>query len=805
MERTSTEEEPLERRLLEIETERQSILDRLKELKAPKKKTEAKDIPLRGLATVLRTPVTPQEKIELFLTLFRCRESVFPKLWENPKKNIKGYSPVCRNEWVERLCGKPKVKCSNCGHQNFPPLDASAVKTHLEGINTIGTYAIRQDDTCAFLACDFDEAGWESDAFLFKEAARSFGVDVAIERSRSGAGAHAWIFFSEPVSARLARTLGTIIMNRAAKDSRTITLKSFDRFFPNQDYLPKGGFGNLIALPLQRKARDFGNSVFIDRSLKPLPDQWDYLASVRRLSFHDVKSITDSEAAPQQKPEDGDVSYATDLFILQTTDETPVSLDGERVEIILGAQLTISTLGMPSRIIHELRKTAAFPNPRFYELQRMRMATYPHPRFIFSGELREDRILLPRGVLGRVTAILQKSGALITIVDQRVRPKKIKADFSGELTIEQAKAVKAIEKEETAVLVAPPGAGKTVMACALIAKRKTPTLILVHRQPILSQWRERISSFLGISKKEIGVWGGAKGKVSGKVDIAMLQTLARKEDVEEMASGYGQIIIDECHHIPAASFEASLKRIPARYILGLTATPYRKDKLERIIYQQCGQIGYEIKNIDGGALNKRVIVTESHFRLPEEAGKHPPYHVLAHLLVNDTKRNECIVSDIAHALEKRRFPLVLTDRKDHLDIIEAAIMDTVAKEPAQAVKLFRFDGGVSARRRAALLHEALEGRRMGVAVCLLSTASLIGEGFDLPELDTLVMAMPVSFKGRVAQYAGRLHRIAEGKTDVIIHDYVDSACAMTLKMYRNRLKAYAELGYKVEEPYPLYS
>ena len=383
-EENSKEEKLLEERLKKLDSERQAIHARLQEIKAGEKNLAIKSVPFIGQVVVSKTPISPQEKVALFLDLFRCRESVYPKLWDNPRKNSKGYSPACRNEWVDSKCKKPKIKCSECQYQEFPPLDAVAVKAHLEGIHTIGTYAIREDDTCTFLACDFDEEGWEKDSFGYQEVAKNFGIDVAIERSRSGQGAHAWILFSEPVSARIARTLGTLIMNKAATESRTLSLKSFDRFFPNQDYLPRGGFGNLIALPLQKKARDAGNSVFIDNSLQPFSDQWAFLASVRRLSSPDLKSLVFKALPVRIKKDVEDISYATDLSLFQDIDEPTPSIAGEKIEITFAAQLSIPTINMPTKLIFQMRRIASFPNPKFYELQRMRRSTYPHPRVLFS-------------------------------------------------------------------------------------------------------------------------------------------------------------------------------------------------------------------------------------------------------------------------------------------------------------------------------------------------------------------------------------------------------------------------------------
>ncbi len=780
----------------DIEAEKAVLLDRVRCLQATQNEHRT-----LGERVSEKGPQTPEEKIALFLKLFRCRETVYPKRWENKKKESKGYAPACKNEWKKGLCNKTLTKCSDCVNQSFLPLDEDAVKAHLQGLHTIGTYAIREDDTCVFLACDFDEGDWRADAFLYQSVAESLGIQVCIERSRSGKGSHAWIFFSEPVPARLARHLGTATLTKASEQRHTMSLNSYDRFFPNQDYIPKGGFGNLIALPLQREPRQQGNSVFIDNALKPIEDQWDHLASIRRLSLTELKDILE-EIVPKKGLDvfgtEQDVAFATDSNILNR--DVSKTADKEKftgtIEIVFNSQISISTEGLPSALIAKLKRSATFPNPKFYELQKMRMSTYPYPRFIFSGELRDNDITLPRGLLERTVKILQKAGASIVIRDDRKRFRRIKLEFNGELSSAQRLAVDEALKKEMGVLVAPPGAGKTVMACSIIAHRKLPTLILVHRQPLIEQWKERLSSFLGLAKTDIGQMGGTKKRCSGRVDIAMLQTLVKSQELEEVAAQYGQVIIDECHHIPATSFEGVLKQIPARHILGLTATPYRKDRLEKIIFQQCGPICYDMKADFTVGLAKQVVVRETGFKMLEDTALRPPYHIFIERLTKDDARQEMIVLDIIEAVNTGRLPMVIGDRKELLQSLEAKILKAVNGGTSN-IGLYRLDGKTSAKQRREIM-EDIKGRLVNQnQICLLATASLLGEGFDLPELDTLVLASPLSFRGRLIQYAGRLHRLTDNKESVLIHDYLDSNNPMALKMYRNRLKAYKEMGYEV--------
>ncbi|NCN40846.1 DEAD/DEAH box helicase family protein [bacterium] len=803
MEKTNRENQlrELEKQLQKMDADRISLLREIHVLREELVRDAEATRPLLGRPIAKADLSTNLEKVRVFLDLFRAREDIFPRRWENQKTGKAGYAPACANEWAKPLCQKPKIRCTDCTNQKFLHLDQQAVESHLRGSATIGTYGIRADDSCVFLACDFDESSWQSDVATFRDTGRALGVDVAVERSRSGNGAHAWIFFEEPIPAKTARSLGTLILAKCSERNLRLSLESYDRFFPSQDYLPKGGFGNLIALPLQRGPREAANSVFLDAVMNPYEDQGQYLNQVRRLSLSEVRQLL-REYTPTVTAQDGfeDIALLTDNSILEKTSHQSFiepALSGKTVEVTFGPMLVIPLDKLPGRVVAKLKKTASFANPEFYKRQRMRMQTYPLSRFIFSGEMRTTEIVLPRGVLDEVTKILTVAGVQVIIRDERIGRKKLKADFTGELTQAQTDAVKRLRKSDIGILMAPPGSGKTVMACALMSERKVSTLVLVHRQPLLEQWRERISTFLGIPPKEIGNLSGTKKKITGKLDLVMLQSLTKVEDLSEIAQSYSQIIIDECHHIPAASFEDILRQIPARYVVGLTATPYRKDGLEKILFQQCGPIRVELDDSEARSLDKIVTIHETGFRLPSELGERPPYHELIHHLTSDVDRNQFVAQQAVSTLRDGRFPLLISDRKEHLDVLSLIITESANIENLEVVRL---DGDLTLKQRRNALEQLHSSRADGKTVILMATASLIGEGFDLPALDTMILATPMSFEGRMIQYAGRIHRQVEGKTEARIVDFVDFSNAMLIKMYRNRIKAYRKMGYSVSEP-----
>lgn len=758
--------------------------------------------------SAIQIPRTPAEKISLFLDLFGTRRSVYPQRWENGKTGKSGYSPACNNDsFANRqsgICRKPKVKCSECPHQRFPPLDERAVESHLRGEQTLGVYAIGTDDTCRFLAADFDGEGWRDDVVAYREAAERVGIAVAIERSRSGNGAHAWIFFAEPVPAATARRLGTILVAKASALRPTLGLGAYDRLFPNQDTLPVGGFGNLIALPLAKAPRQNGNTLFVDPRMVAFEDQWSYLAGLPRLSRESldrtlarvapVRPLASPVQAADASEHQHDFALQNDAMVLDLSHPRIRSgmISGE-VTVRLDAQIHVPR-SLPIPVLAALRKLATFPNPVFHEKLRLRFATFDTPRFLFAGEWHTDRLVLPRGVLDQSLSLLETAGATVVVQDAREAGTRVPWKIQGELREGQEKAVRKMLTEDNGVLCAPPGAGKTVMGCALIARARTSALVLVHRAVLVEQWRETAMRFLGLKRKEIGLWRGSSPRLTGRFDIAMLPSLIRVENLAAALGGYGVVIVDECHHVPAASFEMVLKACPSRRIYGLTATPKRKDRLEKLLFAQCGPIRHTL--VDAPTDEVRTVkVRHTTVALSPDAGPRPPIHVVWEALVQDKSRINVIVADLLSCMAAGRSPLVLADRKVYLDRLQQEFTSR-----ATDVMCLRLDGQMGKKARSEVLRQVGEHYNEGKTFVLFATASLIGEGFDLPRLDTLMLSMPLSFKGRLVQYAGRLHRRHETKGDALIFDYLDESHAITQAMFRRRLAGYKELGYVVEMP-----
>ena len=754
---------------------------------------------LQPVAVVAHEPepsrLSTTAKVALFRRLFRGRTDVYPVRWEGKTSGKSGYAPACANEWRPGVCDKPRIKCGDCSNRLLIPLSDAAIYDHLAGKHTVGVYPLLEDDTCYFLAADFDEAEWRDDARAFMQSCEELGVPAALEVSRSGKGAHAWVFFASRVSARDARRLGTAIISHTCSRTRQLKLESYDRLFPNQDTMPKGGFGNLIALPLQKWPREYGFSVFVDAELRPCPDQWALLASILPMAAHDIEP-TILRATGGTHPLDvtfiDDEDLATPWRRESTSAKKLAGPMPKSLTVTLANLIYFEKAQLPQALANRLIRLAAFQNPEFYKAQAMRMSVWDKPRVIGNAENYPQHIALPRGCFDAALDLLREHGIACDLRDERFGGEPIDASFVGTLRLDQEAAVAGMLHHDTGVLCAPTAFGKTVTAAAMIARRGVNTLVLVHRTELLKQWQERLQAFLGVGKGVIGTIGGGKAKPTGKIDIAVMQSVSRQGEVNPLVENYGQVIVDECHHVGAVSIDAILKRTKAKYVLGLTATPIRRDGQQPIIFMQCGPIRYTAAK-PAGAPHDLEVLPRSRFTridLPTDAGIQDVFRHLA----KDQARSQAIAAEVKTSYDRGRKVLVLTERTEHLDALQACLDDLT---PAP----FVLHGRMSKKQRSALV-AALDALPPDVPRILLATGKLVGEGFDHPPLDTLVLAMPVSWKGTLQQYAGRLHREHASKTNVRIIDFVDTGHPALLRMWDKRQRGYRAMGYRISSDGP---
>jgi superfamily II DNA or RNA helicase len=801
----------IEGELANLDHRRSQLLDELTQLhRQSLQKNSPAQLPLHLQGISINNQSSQEEKIRLFRSLFKGRADVFPRRFENSKTGKSGYALVCRNEWQAGICQKPKIACQDCNFRAFVPVNDETIRNHLRGNDpqeyaakdfTIGVYPLLTDETCWFLAVDFDKSTWAEDAKTFLETCASYQVPAVLERSRSGNGGHIWIFFETPILAVLARKLGALLLTNTMNRRPEIRMDSYDRLFPSQDTLPRGGFGNLIALPLQKKPREQNNSVFVDLDLNPYPDQWTFLSSIQKMTLQDLERIV------KNVQDEGEITGVRTV-VLDETEYEPWKLTPSRkykeppitgplpdqLNLVISNQIYIEKEGLPAPLRNRIVRLAAFQNPEFYKAQAMRLSTFGKPRIISCCEEYPKHLALPRGCLEELLQILREIKIKTELIDERENGNPISSTFQGILRPEQQVAADQLLKDDIGVLSASTAFGKTVIGAWLIAQRKVNTLVIVHRRQLMDQWVESLQSFLGLGKKEIGQIGGGKNKITGTVDVAMIQSLVDKGTVNDLVGNYGHIIVDECHHISAASFEQVIRQAKSRYITGLSATVTRQDGHHPIIFMQCGPVRYRVDDRQQAAsrsFTHRVIVRRTGFTLPDQLNdtSQPGIQEIYAMLALDSMRNQMIVDDVVEAVHTGRSPVLLTERREHLTYFA----DTLADKVQNIIVL---SGGMGRKQRN-LLIDQLKSIPEDDERLIIATGRYLGEGFDDARLDTLFLALPIAWRGTVAQYAGRLHRNYDRKSEVIIYDYVDDQVPVLAAMFGKRKKGYKAIGYEV--------
>ena len=793
-----------------------------------KKQTCAEIVSVQQVKTPVVVQLTPRH-VNILYSYFKGRSDVYSKRAgkPNPKTGKYGYYTQCWNFWKEGICPKQtkvKIQCSKCKYQQYKPLRGKVLLEHLlgeklDGSDVIGIYPILPDETCNFLAFDFDNHGtdkddtstaWMEEADVLRTICRDQKIDCLVERSRSGRGAHVWLFFAEPIQVGLARKFGSALLTKGAESVSMKNFEYYDRMIPGQDHLPEGGLGNLIALPLQGQAAKKGNSLFVDEDWQPYEDQWQTLLAVHKISRTTIEA----------KIEEWSKQGVLGLLLPKDAEDNPQKgtpwkkkAAGLHKEDVIGPlMLTLADgLYIPKdvlkpRIQNQFRRMAAYANPEFYKRQGMGYSTFQIPRIVYCGEDIEGYICLPRGCRDLVEQSLQEVKIPYEIADERNEGRELHVEFTGNLYPTQQEAVDTLLKYDNGILSAATAFGKTVVGAYLIGARKRNTLILVHNTEIMKNWVEDLQKFLKIDeefptyktktgrvkkrKSCLGRLLAGHNSLTGLIDIVMISSLGKKDQVKDLVKNYGMVLMDECHHGGSSTAENVLRRVDTKYMYGLTATPKRDDGQEKKVFMQFGPIRYRFTAKDRA--KQQGVEHYIYPRFTRLVCENPEGIKVtdAYKLILESKiRNEQIVNDVKECVKLGRTPIVMTKQRKHAELLYDVLKNCAAH-------IFLLEGGRKSSEKDAI-REAIKQVPAEESIILVATGQYVGEGFNYPRLDTMMLTMPISWEGNVEQYAGRLHRDYVGKKDVIIYDYVDSHIRVLEHMYQKRLRTYKKIGYSL--------
>ena len=788
---------------------------------------------------ILPVKLTKQH-VQYFYHLFKGRNDVYSKRSgkANKKTGKHGYYTQCWNFWKDGICLKkdnPQFHCGECQNRQYKELTGQVLYEHLLGIkedasDVVGLYPMFPDETINFLVFDFDchddlsggddganiDLEWVAEVEAFRKICENNEVPILVERSRSGKGAHIWMFFEKPILASIARRFGTALLTQGAESVNMRSFKYYDRMLPAQDHIPlntktgKPGLGNLVALPLQGQALKLGNSAFIDENWNAYPNQWECLKEVKKLSSETVEERIKEWSA------EGILGVLSNDFEADTegaNDTKPWNKGNQAlhkedvstiVEIVIADKVYISTESMKPRMQNALRRIAAFSNPDFYKKAAMGLSTKGIPRIVFCGYDDAGYICIPRALLDSVINRFNDVDISFTLTDNRCTGMPLDVSFNGTLYEEQMRGAKAILEHDNGILAATTSFGKTVVGAYMIAQRKTNTLILVHTTEIQKNWIDDLNKFLNINaespeyqtktgrvkkrKSIIGKLYTGHNSMTGIIDVAIFSSLGRGAKIDPIIEQYGMVIMDECHHGAAQTVEDVIGSAKAKYVYGLTATPKREDGLEKKVFMQFGPIRFrytakeraEKQGIDHFVYPRFTrLVSTSDIKVTEAN----------RAVIECESRNEQIIADVENCIQNGRTPLVLTKYKEHAEILYQRLQGK-----ADHIYLLQGGGSRKAKDEMRLQMRAVPDAE---SIVLVAIDKYIGEGFNFPRLDTMMLTMPAASEGNIEQFAGRLHRDYDTKTEVIIYDYVDSHIRVLEKMYHKRLRTYKKIGYEI--------